>query len=51
MEWCENLSKQIEDSLTIRDEVYIMGDINFDGSTGQLSKSKWKHIVEIHDLQ
>ena len=28
-----------------------MGDINFDGSTGQLSNSKWKHIVEIHDLQ
>ena len=28
-----------------------MGDINFDGSTGQLSNSKWKHTVEIHDLQ
>ena len=50
-EWCENFSRQIENSLTISDEVYIMGDINFDGSTGQLSNSKWKHIVEIHDLQ
>ncbi|MCW4336379.1 MAG: reverse transcriptase domain-containing protein [Candidatus Thiodiazotropha endolucinida] len=50
-EWYDNFSKQIENSLSISDEVYIMGDINIDFRAGYLSKPKWKHIVEINDLQ
>ena len=29
IEWCESFSKEIENVLTLNDDVYILGDINF----------------------
>ena len=50
-EWCEKFAKQIEKSLSITDEIYIMGDINYDWKKGGPPSSMWKPIVEINDLQ
>ena len=50
-EWCEKFAEQIEKSLSITDEIYIMGDINYYWKNGGPPSSRWKHIVEVNDLQ
>ena len=50
-EWCEIFAEQIEKSFSITDKIYIMGDINYDRKNGGPPSSRWKHIVEINDLQ
>ena len=50
-EWFEKFSMQIEKSLSLTDEIYLMGDINVDLKNGILTNTSWKHIVELHDLQ
>ena len=42
---------QIEKSLSLTDEIYLMGDINVDLKHGISTNTAWKHIVELHDLQ
>ena len=49
--WCEKFAEQIERSLSITDEIYIMGDINYDWKNGGPPSSRWKHTVGINDLQ
>ena len=51
IEWCESFSKEIEKALTLNDEIYIMGDINYDCKDGIYSNATWKNTVELHDLQ
>ena len=51
IEWCESFSKEIEKALSLNDEIYILGDINFDFKDGQYSNATWKNTVESHDLQ
>ena len=51
IEWYEKFSMQIEKSLSLTDEIYLMGDINVDLKNGILTNTAWKHIVELHDLQ
>ena len=35
-DWCDTVSKQIETALSIRNEIYVMGGINFDFKNGDL---------------
>ena len=51
IEWCESFSKEIEKALMLNDEIYIMGDINYDCKDGIYSNATWKNTVELHDLQ
>ena len=51
IEWYEKFSMQIEKSLSLTDEINLMGDINVDLKNGILTNTAWKHIVELHDLQ
>ena len=37
--------------LTLNDEIYILGDINFDNKNGLFSNVTWKNTVELYDLQ
>ena len=50
-DWFEYFSKEIDHAQTISDEIYIAGDMNVDCKHGILSNPKWKHLVELHDLQ
>ena len=38
-------------ALSITDETYIMGDLNYDWKNGEPPSSRLKHIVETNDLQ
>ena len=49
-DWYDKFSGQIEKSLSICDEIYIMGDLNFDYKNGNFSCQKWKHVIELNDL-
>ena len=35
----------------LNDEIYIVGDINYDCKDGIYSNATWKNTVELHDLQ
>lgn len=41
---------QIERSLEVTDEIYIMGDLNVNVQNETLMSTKWKHVIELHDL-
>lgn len=49
-DWLEQFSLQIETSLSICNEIYIMGDINIDMENGTLLNTTWKEIIETNDL-
>ena len=51
-EWYDSFSTQIEKSLEVSDEIYIMGDlnVNVNRQNATLNCTKWKHITELHDL-
>ena len=44
-------SKEVDHAQTECDEIYITGDMNVDCKNGIISNSKWKHLVELHDIQ
>ena len=50
-DWFEYFSKEIDHAQTISDEIYIAGDMTVDCKHGILSHPKWKHLVELYDLQ
>ena len=49
-EWSEIVSRQIEKSLAVTNEIYLMDDFNIDIKDRNLCNTKWKHVVETNDL-
>ena len=50
VDWVDSFAEEIDKSLADFDEIYIMGDINFDAKNGIISNKAWKQVTELNDL-
>ena len=50
VDWVDSFAEEIDKSLADFDEIYIMGDINFDTKNGIISNKSWKQVTELNDL-
>ena len=50
-EWSDKFSNQTEKSLALKNEIYILGDINLVLKDDTYCNTKWKHAVETNDLR